>query len=123
MLKGKSKRKELAPHKSRTIRTGDKVIVISGNNKGQRGPVRSIEDNRVIIEGVNLRKKHVKKRQDQPGAIITRECSIHISNVRCCAADDQPVKLRVRYDSDSNRELYYNNGSEDVTYRSLKSSN
>ena len=66
------------------LKTGMSVRVISGNHKGKEGKIlRVIKDReRVIIEGVNLIKKHTRPTQDNPkGGIIEREGSLHISNV------------------------------------------
>jgi large subunit ribosomal protein L24 len=66
------------------VKKGEEVVVIAGAEKGKRGKVISIESKkqRVIVEGVKMIKKHMRKSQDQPqGAIIEREGTIHISNV------------------------------------------
>ncbi len=66
------------------VKRGDEVVVISGAHQDKRGKVLQIlpSKQRVVIEGVNLIKRHIKKNQDNPdGAIIEREGSIHISNV------------------------------------------
>ncbi|MEO0794739.1 MAG: 50S ribosomal protein L24 [Verrucomicrobiota bacterium] len=66
------------------IKRGDEVVVISGAHKGQRGKVLQVlrEKERVIIEGVNMIKKHQKATQDNPeGAIVEREGTVHYSNV------------------------------------------
>ncbi len=61
------------------------MLVISGNHKGSTGKVLEIlrKKERVLIEGVHMIKKHIRKSQDNPsGGIIEREGSIHISNVK-----------------------------------------
>jgi large subunit ribosomal protein L24 len=66
------------------VKKGDEVVVIAGAERGRRGKVIQIlsKKDRVIIEGLKMIKKHVKKNQQQPqGAIISREGSMHISNV------------------------------------------
>lgn len=66
------------------IKKGDKVVVIAGSNKGKEGTVSAVlaKENKVIVAGVNVRKKHVKPNQAQPeGKIIEKEAPIHISNV------------------------------------------
>ena len=67
----------------RKIKKNDKVIVITGKCKNQKGVVLSVKDDRVIIEGVNLVKKHQKGNPDKgiEGGIITKEAPLHISNV------------------------------------------
>lgn len=79
------------------VRRGDTVQVISGNHKGSSGKVLQVipEKSQVIIEGVRMIKKHVRKSQDQPnGAIITREGPLHISNVKLleAATKEKPKK-------------------------------
>ena len=67
------------------IKKGDEVVVISGDHKGSKGKILQVirTKNRLIVEGVNLIKKHERKTQDNPqGSIVEREASIHYSNVR-----------------------------------------
>ena len=67
------------------IKKGDEVIVITGDHKGSKGKILQVlrDKNRVIVEGVNMIKKHEKKTQDNPeGAIVEREASLHFSNVK-----------------------------------------
>jgi large subunit ribosomal protein L24 len=67
------------------LKTGDKVVVIAGANKGKTGTVTKVlaKDSRVVVEGVNVIKKHQKPTsQNQNGGIIEREAPIHVSNVK-----------------------------------------
>ncbi|MDQ8023826.1 MAG: 50S ribosomal protein L24 [Moraxellaceae bacterium] len=66
------------------IKKGDEVIVLTGKDKGKRGTVaRRVDAERVVVEGVNRVKKHVKPNpmKGEVGGIVEREASIHISNV------------------------------------------
>lgn len=66
------------------IRKDDNVIVIAGNNKGKKGKVLKVfpKENRVIVEGVNIQKRHTKPNQANPqGGIIEKEASVNASNV------------------------------------------
>lgn len=65
------------------IKKGDKVIVLAGKDRGAKGEVVQVmpQDDRVIVRGVNLIKRHQKQTQTEQGGIITREASIHVSNV------------------------------------------
>lgn len=66
------------------IRKNDIVMVISGNDRGKTGKVLKVfpQKNRVIVEGINLRKKHTKPNQKNPqGGIQEKEAAIHVSNV------------------------------------------
>ena len=66
------------------LRKGDEVVVIAGDDKGSKGKILEVirSKNRLLIEGVNLVKKHERKTQDNPqGSIVEREAPIHVSNV------------------------------------------
>jgi len=67
------------------IKKGDEVVVITGRDKGRRGVVlKFLPFDRLLVEGVNVAKKHIKGNPQDPGAesgIVDRETSIHISNV------------------------------------------
>lgn len=109
-------------NKNKKIRKGDKVIAIAGNHSGQSGTVLSCAGDRVIVQGLNIRKKHLKAQQGQPGRIVEMEKPIHISNLKVCTADDKPVKLKVRVNKSGERELVYHVDSKEVLHRSLKKS-
>ena len=65
------------------IKTGDSVIIIAGKDKGKTGNVSSVlkANDRVIVEGINIVKRHRKATQESPGKIEEKEASIHISNI------------------------------------------
>ena len=91
---------------SQWIRKGDRVRVIAGNDKGKIGEVLSRIGERVLVQGVNLRIKHVKPTQQMPMGRVERELAIHISNVVVCTEEGTPVRLRVRQGTEG-RELFY----------------
>lgn len=67
------------------VKRNDMVTVIAGNDKGKSGKILRVypDKNRVIVEGVNMRKRHVRPTQQYPqGAILEREMPIHASNVK-----------------------------------------
>jgi large subunit ribosomal protein L24 len=67
------------------VKKGDEVIVLAGKEKGKRGKIIHVmtDKQRVIVEGLQMVKKHMRKSQQNPqGAIVEREGSIHISNVK-----------------------------------------
>jgi large subunit ribosomal protein L24 len=77
------------------VKKGDNVEVISGNFRGSSGKVLEVlaRKQRVLIEGVRMIKKHLKKSQDNPqGKIAEREGPIHISNVRVLERGERTVK-------------------------------
>lgn len=65
------------------IKKGDNVIVIAGKDKGKKGEVLSVirESDRVVVAGINLVKKHKRADREGGAAIITKEASLHVSNV------------------------------------------
>jgi len=65
------------------IRKGDQVVVITGKNKGQKGEVLRVDGDRLVVQNISLIKRHTKPnpQANQPGGIVEREASIHISNV------------------------------------------
>jgi len=67
------------------VKKGDQVTVIAGREKGKSGKIIAVltDKQRVIVEGLHMMKKHTRKSQQNPnGAIVEREGSVHISNVR-----------------------------------------
>ena len=67
------------------VKVGDNVRVITGSNKGKEGKVLKVlrKENRVIVDGVNIVKKHVKpNRENESGGILETEAPIHISNIK-----------------------------------------
>jgi large subunit ribosomal protein L24 len=66
------------------VRKGDEVVVLAGKEKGKRGKIIAVspKKSRVIVEGLQLIKRHMRKSQQHPqGAIVEREGTIHVSNV------------------------------------------
>ncbi|MBI3336604.1 50S ribosomal protein L24 [Candidatus Peregrinibacteria bacterium] len=65
------------------VYTGDTIVVITGKDKGKTGKILRVlpERERVVIEGVNMRTRHVRKTPQRPGQIVRYEASIHVSNV------------------------------------------
>jgi large subunit ribosomal protein L24 len=77
------------------VKKGDQVEVISGNFKGSSGKILEVlpQKQRVLIEGVRIIKKHLRKSQDNPsGKIAEREGPVHISNVKLIERNEKPVR-------------------------------
>lgn len=105
----------------KNIRKGDRVIAIAGNDRGRAGEVLSVVGEKVVVQGINVRKKHVKaSRDNQKGGIVEIERPIHRSNVMVCTADDRPIKLKVHTTEDGERQLVYRDGDKQVVYRTIK---
>lgn len=106
---------------SKKIRKGDRVLVIAGNDKGRAGEVLMRTEDRVLVQGINIRKKHLKRTQETPGGrIVEMEMPIHISNVCLCDKENKPIRLHVKQEQSGERKLVYRDGTKDVVYRSVK---
>ena len=77
------------------IKKGDKVIVIAGDDKGKTGEVLKAmpKEGKVVVQGVNLIKRHTKPSQTSAGGIVTKEAAIQISNVAIVTADGKASKV------------------------------
>ena len=90
---------------ARHIRKDDEVIVTAGSDKGTRGRVVQVltGEDRVIVEGVNVRRKHVKPTQSNPqGGVVSVYMPIHISNVS--PVDKNKKATRVRFETNKDGE-------------------
>ena len=97
------------------IRTGDLVKVISGNQKGSQGKVLKVFSvkNKVIVEGVNVVKKHNKPSANNPkGGITEKELSIDISNISLITSDGQPTRVGFKIEKD--KKVRYSKKSDEV---------
>ena len=104
---------------SKWIKKDDKVVVIAGNDKGKSGVVMSRNGDKVIVQGINIRKKHIRKTQQaQSVQILELEMPINISNVAFCSADDKPVKVKSKL-TDGKKQLYYLDKGKEVVLRTL----
>jgi large subunit ribosomal protein L24 len=93
----------------RKIRRGDEVIVISGRNKGQQGKVRLnlVREDRVVIEGVNIIVKHIKRGRARQAGRVEMEGPLHVSNVMLiCPACKKPTRVGVRDDASGKNERF-----------------
>jgi large subunit ribosomal protein L24 len=90
------------------VRRGDRVRVIRGNHAGAEGTVLRVltKENRVVVEGVNLRKRHTRPSQANPeGGIITFEAPVHVSNVMLIdPSTGEPTRVRMHRDADGVKE-------------------
>ena len=88
------------------VKKGDKVVVITGRDKGKSGEILKVlrEENRVIVQGVNLAQRHQKQSMQQEGGIVQKELTIHVSNV--ALIDPKTEKpTRVGYKMDGERKV------------------
>ena len=86
------------------VKTGDTVIVLSGDDKGVKGEVIAVspEEGKILVKGVNMVKKHVKpRRQGETGGIVDAEGAIYASRVALyCSNCDKGVRTKVEMDGD-----------------------
>ncbi len=103
------------------IKVDDTVEVIAGNYKGERGKVTQVlrSKNRVVVEGINMVKKHQKPQQggltQVQGGIIEFEAPIHVSNVMVVNSDnDKLTRVGYRRDEDGKQVRYAKNGGAEL---------
>ncbi|MBB3977973.1 large subunit ribosomal protein L24 [Rhizobium azooxidifex] len=85
------------------IRKGDKVVVLTGKDKGRTGEVVQVmpKEDRAIVRGVNVVKRHQRQTQSQEAGIITKEASIHLSNIAIAdPKDGKPTRVGFKIDGD-----------------------
>ena len=98
------------------IRKGDKVIVRTGRDKGKRGDVLKVlpAEHRVIVQGVNVVKRHTKPSQQGPGGIVEKEASIHMSNIaHVDPKDDGATRVGFKF-LDDGRKVRFSKRSGEV---------
>ncbi len=90
------------------LKTGDKVIVITGSNKGKEGIIKKVlrEDDKVIVEGVNIVKKHKKGNGQESGGILEIEAPIHASNVMLVdPKTKKPTRVGITISEKDNKKI------------------
>ena len=88
------------------IRKGDKVVVLTGKDKGRTGEVLSVQptENKAIVRGVNMIRRHQKQSQSQQGGIITKEAPIHLSNLAIAdPKDGKPTRVGFQFQKDGTK--------------------
>ncbi len=101
--------------KIKRIRKGDNVIVISGRDKGKSGDVLRVlqDDERLIVQGVNIVKRHTSPSQTQTGGIVEKEATIHVSNVSLVDPDSgDPTRVGFRFLEDGRKVRYAKRSGE-----------
>ena len=87
------------------IRKGDKVVVLAGRDKGRTGEVLKVmpKENRALVSGVNLVRRHQAQSARQEGGIITKEAPIHLSNLAIVDKDGKPTSVRFKVTDDGRK--------------------
>ena len=85
------------------IRKGDRVVVLTGKDKGREGAVRKVmpKEGRVVVQGLNMVQRHTRPSQMDPqGGIKNKEAAIHVSNVAVVDSKGKPTRVGFRMDGD-----------------------
>ncbi len=93
----------------RKLRSGDEIVVISGRNKGQRGRIRTVipETNRVVVEGVNIVIKHMRRGRARQAGRVEIEAPLHWSNVMLLDPETkQPTRVGIRRNEAGKNERF-----------------
>ena len=87
------------------IRKGDKVVVLTGRQKGMTGEVFEVrpDEERALVRGVNLVKRHQKQTPQQEGGIVSKESPIHLSNLAYVDNDGKPTRIGFKVRSDGTK--------------------
>ena len=97
------------------VRKGDRVIVVAGKDKGKRGEIiRAIPtERRVIVQGVNVVKRHTKPSAASPGGLVEKEAPIHVSNVALLdPKEDKPTRVGIKVLDDGRRVRFAKRSGE-----------
>ena len=97
------------------IRKGDKVVVLSGRDRGRTGEVIEVRpsESRVLVRGVNLVKRHQKQTASQEGGIVSKEGPIHLSNIAFAdPKDGKPTRVGFKIQGDKRVRIAKRSGAE-----------
>ena len=87
------------------IRKGDKVMVLTGRDKGRTGEVFEVrpDENKALVRGVNMVKRHQKQTAQQEGGIISKEMPIDLSNIAYVGKDGKPTRIGFKIQADGKK--------------------
>ena len=87
------------------IRKGDKVIVLSGRDKGRSGEVFEVRpvEGKALVRGINMVRRHQKQTPQQEGGIVSKEAPIHLSNLAYVDKDGKPTRIGFKVRSDGTK--------------------
>lgn len=97
------------------IRKGDRVTVLTGKDKGKSGSVLSVlpKENKAVVQGVNVAKRHTKQTAQQEGGIVAREMPINISNLaHLDPKDNKPTRVGFKVNKDGSKVRYAKRSGE-----------
>jgi len=87
------------------IRKGDKVIVLTGRDKGRSGEVFEVrpDEGTALVRGINVVKRHQKQTQNQEGGIVSKEAPVHLSNIAYLGKDGKPTRVGFKIQADGKK--------------------
>jgi large subunit ribosomal protein L24 len=97
------------------IKKGDNVVVISGRDKGKTGEVLRVlpAEERVVVQGVNVARRHTRPRMGEPGGIVEKELAIHISNLaHIDPQSSRPTRIGYKYLDDGRKVRFARRSGE-----------
>ncbi len=97
------------------IKKGDKVVVLTGKDKGKRGEVVKVlpAENRAVVEGVNVVRRHQKQTANQEGGILTKEAPVHVSNLAMeDPKDGEPTRVGYKFLDDGRKVRFAKRSGE-----------
>ena len=97
------------------IKKGDNVVVLTGKDKGRTGTVLEMvnKSDRVLVQGINMVKRHTKQSQTSEGGIVAKEAAIHISNVALAdPKDGKPTRVGIKTQDDGKKVRFAKRSGE-----------
>ncbi len=99
------------------IRKGDKVVVLSGKDKGRSGEVLSVQpkEDTAIVRGINIVIRHQRQTQSQEGGLIRKEAPIHLSNLAVAdPKDGKPTRVGFKFEKDGKKVRFAKRSGETI---------
>jgi large subunit ribosomal protein L24 len=99
------------------IKKGDRIVVLAGRDKGQRGEVLQVmpSENRALVQGVNVVRRHQKQSAQQEGGIVAKEAPIHLSNIAIeDPADGAPTRVGYKFMDDGRKVRFAKRSGEAI---------
>jgi large subunit ribosomal protein L24 len=99
------------------IKKGDRVVVLAGRDKGKRGEVLQVipAENRALVQGINVVRRHQKQSPQQDGGIVAKEAPIHISNIAIeDPSDGSPSRVGFKFTDDGRKVRFAKRSGETI---------